>query len=133
MSAIKNRRTGRGGFSRGFVRMPRKAGRRRKKRGGAGLFIVLFLVLLIAGFLARRVMQPPEAHYAVPFGSGYPVRRIAPGAPPDTIARNRGPAAPVTAAPGGQNPPADSGAAGGENLTPEDHRALDDLIREKSR
>jgi hypothetical protein len=133
MSAGKNNRKGSGGFSHGFVRMPRKAGRRRKKRGGASFFILLLLVLLIAGFLARRVMQPRTPHYVAQIGSGYPAGRIAPGVPPAAIAQGRGSAGPAIAPHGGQNPPANAGPANGENLTPEDHRALDDLIREKSR
>ena len=133
MSAGRDNRKGSVGYSRGFVRMPRKAGRRRKKRGGASFFILLLVVLLIAGFLARRVMQPRTPRYVAPTGSGYPAGEPARGAPAGAIAQGRAPAGPAIAPRAGQNAPPNAGPANGENLTPEDHRALDDLIREKSR
>ena len=137
MSAGKNNRKRSGRFSRGFVQMPRKAGRRRKKRGGASFYLLLFLVLLVAGFLARRLMQPAEPHYVAPLGHRAPAAGIASGAAPDGIAETRGSEPPGVAPGAASNPQANnaatSGESNGENLTPADHRALDDLIREKSR
>lgn len=136
MSAGKNNRTPKRGFSRGFVRMPRKAGRRRKKHGGAGFFLLLFLVLLVAGFLARRLMQPAGPRYMTTLGHRGPAAPIASEGAPDGIAQGRGAQPPGATSGALPNARANNAAAGGEsngeNLTPADHRALDELIREKS-
>jgi hypothetical protein len=111
--------------------MPRKAGRRRKKRGGASFFLLLFLVMLVAGFLARRLMQPTGPRYVGPPAHRESAAGIASRGAPDGIARSRGMAPP----PAVSNQPANNaatGGSGGEVLTPEDHRALDELIRARS-
>jgi hypothetical protein len=109
--------------------MPRKAGRSRKKRGGASFFILLFVVLLVAGFLASRLMRPAEPRYVTSLRHPYPAPGIAPEA--DAVARNPAQAPPGIAPYGDSNPQFNHGASG-ENLTPDDHRALDELIRRKS-
>jgi hypothetical protein len=37
--------------------------RKRKKRRGPGIILILAIVLLIAGFVVRRILMPPAIHY----------------------------------------------------------------------
>lgn len=112
--------------------MPRKAGRRRKKRGGATFFLLLFMVLLVAGFLAKRLMQPAAPRYVTPSRHRYPAARVVSGAVPGNTQDSASPSPAV--APGNYvNTQPNYSDGSGENLTPEDHRALDELIRHRSR
>ena len=127
------RRRGSHGLSGGFVRIQRKA---RRKRGlGATLVLVIGIALLIAGFLARRILGSSFIHLSA--GHATQFRSVPPDSR-DALARNRAntPQAgdAVTAHP--PQTPADhrnaSGNPAAEDLTPQEHHALDDLIRERS-
>lgn len=111
--------------------MPRKAGRRRKKRGGATFFLLLFMVLLVAGFLARRLMQPAAPRYVTPSRHRYPAARVVSGAVPGITQDSASPPAVASGNEANTQPNYNDGS--GENLTPQDHRALDELIRHRSR
>jgi hypothetical protein len=127
------RRSGSHGLSGSFVRIQRKA---RRKRGlGATLVLVLGIGLLIVGFLARRILGSSLIHLS----TGHATQsRSVPSNPRDRLARNRAntPQAgdAVTAHPA--QTPADRRNANGnkaaEDLTPQEHHALDDIIRERS-
>jgi uncharacterized membrane protein len=82
------------------------ARRRRKKRVKPRVVLVIGIALLIAGFLFRRMMVPRAMHYLT--------HRT-----PDHSGTDYAPA------------PGTSGA--GENLSPEDRRALDQILREKAK
>ena len=75
--------------------------------------MIVALALLIAGFLARRLMMPPAARYLAHRTEG------APPAPPSDGAAEKAPAH-----------SADNGS--GEHLSDSDRRALDDVIRRKT-
>jgi flagellar biosynthesis/type III secretory pathway M-ring protein FliF/YscJ len=87
------------------------AGRRRRKRRARGLFLLLVLALLIAGFMTRRLMLP----------------RMFPRL------GNRSAATPAAAqTQSASNEPAASHNGSGEHLTNKDRKALDDVIRQKT-
>jgi len=75
--------------------------------------MMVAIALLIAGFLARRMMMPAAAHYLAHYTQDYPV-----AAPPPDDSRTE-PA-----------PPSDNGS--GEHLSDRDRRALDEVIRRKT-
>lgn len=76
--------------------------RRRKRRSGDWLLIVA-IALLIAGFMARRLMMPGAAHYLT----------------------HRAPDYSQPTAPSNDN-------GSGEHLSDSDRRALDEVIRRKT-
>jgi len=79
--------------------------------------MIVAIALLIAGFLARRVMMPSAAHYLAHYTQEYP----AAAPPPSNESHNQ----PAPAA-----HPADNGS--GEHLSDSDRRALDEVIRRKT-
>jgi hypothetical protein len=93
------------------------AKRRRRKRGkGASWLMIVAIALLIAGFMARRLMMPPAARYLA------------------HRAEDEAPAPPHSEGPQAENAPpphsADNGS--GEHLNDSDRRALDEVIRRKT-
>jgi hypothetical protein len=80
---------------------------KRKRTRGLRVFGLSLLAALILGFLAKRVMIPSVVHYLA-------------YRPPDRPQAN-GP----TASQGGDNDP--------ENLTPDDQRQLDEIIKRKAK
>ena len=92
------------------------AKRRRRKRGRRGLLLIVAIALLIAGFMARRLMMPGAARY------------LAHRAPENPAA------APASGESDNDNAPVahsnDNGS--GEHLSDRDRRALDDVIRRKT-
>jgi hypothetical protein len=118
----------------GFVKMPRKAGRRRSKKSpGMGIVGMLALALLVAGFLVRRVMSPIHSHYVPRHAEATPDAPTLPGSPPDAVARGEANSGGKAGAPAPAQQTHNGAAASGEDLTPHDHRALDDIIRERSK
>lgn len=115
----------------GFVRMERKApGRRGKKNRATSVFVLLAILFLIAGFLARRIMAPAAFHHmrtlpAIPSGD-----------PPSNAGRRS--EAGASEADGFRQGaqaafPNDYNAERNrEDLTPDERDALDRVIRERS-
>jgi len=111
--------------------MERKApGRRGKKNRATSLFVLLAILFLIAGFLARRIMAPAAAHYlrtlpAIPSGD-----------PPSNAGRRS--EAGASKADGSRQgartafPDAYNAERNREDLTPDERQALDRVIRERS-
>jgi hypothetical protein len=89
------------------------ARRRKRKRARVNWLMVVAIALLIAGFLARRIMMPRAARYLTHYTQEYP-------APPPSDESNRD---------GAQAAP-DNGS--GEHLSDSDRRALDEVIRRKT-
>jgi hypothetical protein len=139
MSAGNRRHKGSGRYalSGGFVRIPRKAWRRRKKGVGASIFFVVALVLLVAGFMVRRLISVAHPHYLTHRVGVYPGIPDAPSNSPDAVAQghsnltSQGSSAATVPTPADHDVKNQSGT--GEKLTPEEHRALDELIRERSK
>ena len=77
--------------------------------------IIVAIALLIAGFMARRLMMPSAARYLTHRETEYP----APVPPDQSIGDN---------APAGRSH--DNGS--GEHLSDSDRRALDEVIRRKT-
>ena len=111
--------------------MERKAsGRRGKKNRATRLFVLLAILFLIAGFLARRIMAPAAVHYlktrpAIP--SGDP--------PLSTRQRNEAGASNLDGSLQGAPaafPNAYNADRNREALTPDERQALDRVIRERS-
>jgi hypothetical protein len=92
------------------------AKRRRRKRQRGGWLMMVAIALLIAGFLARRVMMPSAAHYLAHYTQEYPV-----GAPPADESH----AEPAPDAHANDN-------GSGEHLNDSDRRTLDEVIRRKT-
>jgi hypothetical protein len=77
--------------------------------------MIVAIALMIAGFMARRLMMPPAVRYLEP-------RAENPAAPPPSNGANSEPA-----------PVAHSDHNGsGEHLSDSDRRALDEVIRRKT-
>jgi hypothetical protein len=103
--------------------------RRRKRRRRPSLLIVAVLALLIAGFLARRVMMPTAMHYLT----------YRPPESPSPMAAN--PSAPdATSDAAVSTPAADARGQGGtppavvnEHVTQSDRAALDAILKRKSK
>jgi hypothetical protein len=111
--------------------MERKApGRRGKKNRATSLFVLLAVLFLIAGFLARRVMAPAAVRYlrtlpAIP--SGDP--------PSNTGRRSEAGASKADGSRQGAQtafPNAYSAVRNREDLTLDERQALDRVIRERS-
>jgi hypothetical protein len=132
---------GSGGYSHsaGFVRVPRKAWRRRKKSLGVRIFLLAALGLLIAGFTARRLLSVGRPHYPTHRSGGYPGNSAASSDSPDTLAQTH--ANPAAQNSGGITAPTQARpdqamerhGGTGETLTPQDHRSLDQIIHERSK
>ena len=111
--------------------MERRApGRRRKKNRAISVFVLLAILLLIAGFLARRIMAPGAVRY---LRTGPTVHL---GDPTPNIGRRgeAGASRPDGAQQGPQAalPNAYNAARNPEDLTPDEREALDRVIRERS-
>jgi hypothetical protein len=91
------------------------AKRRKRKRARVNWLMLVALALLIAGFLARRMMMPRAARYLAHYSHDY----SAPG-PSDDSARDAAQAAPS------------NNDDSGEHLSDSDRRALDEVIRRKT-
>jgi flagellar biosynthesis/type III secretory pathway M-ring protein FliF/YscJ len=89
------------------------AKRRKRKRARVNWLMIAALALLVAGFLARRLMMPRAARYLAHYSHEYP-------APQDDSNREAAPAA-----------HSDDNNSG-EHLTDRDRRALDEVIRRKT-
>jgi hypothetical protein len=89
------------------------AKRRKRKRGKAGWLMIVAIALIIAGFMARRLMMPPAVRYLAHHSEDYPA------APPQAD-NDHAPAAHSN----------DNGTS--EHLTDSDRRALDEVIRRKT-
>jgi hypothetical protein len=94
--------------------------RKRKRSNGASWLMIVALALLIAGFMARRLMMPPAARYLAPRAEDYP------SAPPASA----GSQADNAHAAHTQTNSDDNGS--GEHLSDSDRRALDEVIRRKT-
>ncbi len=82
--------------------------------------MIVALALLIAGFMARRLMMPPAARYLAPRAEDSP-----PAPPPsDGSQANNAPAA--------RAPTHSDDNGSGEHLSDSDRRALDEVIRRKT-
>jgi hypothetical protein len=112
--------------------MERRApGRRRKKDRVTSLLVLLAILFLIAGFLARRIMAPAAVHHlrtlpAIP--SGDP--------PSNTGQRSEAGASRADGSRQGAQaalPNAYNAELNREDLTPDERQALDRIIRERSR
>ena len=111
--------------------MERKAsGRRGKKNRATRLFVLLAILFLIAGFLARRIMAPAAVRYlrtlpAIPSGD-----------PPSNMGRrSEAGASKADGSPQGAPaafPNAYNADRNREDLTPDERQALDRVIRERS-
>ena len=111
--------------------MERKApGRRGKKSRAPSLFVLLAILCLIAGFLARRIMAPAAVHYMKTLPA------IPSGDPPSNMGRRSeaGASTPDGSLQGAQPalPNAYSADRNREDLTPDERQALDRVIRERS-
>ncbi len=111
--------------------MERKApGRRGKKNRATRLFVLLAILFLIAGFLARRIMAPAAVHYLRTFPA------IPSGDPPSNTGRRS--EAGASKADGSRQgvqtafPNAYNAERNREDLTPDERQALDRVIRERS-
>jgi hypothetical protein len=111
--------------------MERRApGRRRKKNRATSVFVLLAILFLIAGFLARRIMAPAAVHHlrtlpAIP--SGDP--------PSNTGRRSDAGASKMDGSRQGAQadlPNAYTAERNREDLTPDERNALDRVIRERS-
>jgi hypothetical protein len=89
---------------------------RRKRKRRMGFVMMVVIAMLIAGFLARRLMMPGATHYLTYRAPEYPAQAPETGRsqPDDTNASK----------PSEQHP--------SEHLTDSDRRALDEVIRRKS-
>jgi hypothetical protein len=111
--------------------MERRApGRRRKKNRATSVFVLLAILCLIAGFLARRIMAPAAVYHlrtlpALPLGDppSNTGRRGEAGASKADGSRQSAPAA---------FPNAYNAERNREDLTPDERQALDRIIREHS-
>jgi hypothetical protein len=96
------------------------AKRRRRKRGKVRWLMIVAIALLIAGFMARRLLMPGAARYLSHRAPDYPA------APPQSDGRSDGTDS--------DNPSEahahDNGS--GEHLNDRDRRALDEVIRRKT-
>jgi hypothetical protein len=92
------------------------AKRRRRKRGKGGWLMIVAIALLIAGFMARRLLMPGAARYLTHRAPEYP----APAPQSDGSDPDNAPAAHSN----------DNGS--GEHLSDSDRRALDEVIRRKT-
>ncbi len=109
--------------------MERKApGRRGKKSRATSLFVLLAILFLIAGFLARRIMAPAAVRYlrtlpAIPSGD-----------PPSNMGRRSeaGASKADGSRQGAQTAFSNAYNANREDLTPDERQALDRVIRERS-
>jgi hypothetical protein len=81
-----------------------------------GFVMIVVIALLIAGFLARRLMMPGATHYLTHRAPEYPAQA------PET--RRSQPDYTNASKPNDQHP--------SEHLTDSDRRALDEVIRRKS-
>lgn len=111
--------------------MERKApGRRGKKNRAPSLFVLLAILFLIAGFLARRIMAPAAVHYLR-------TRPAIPSGDPPLSTRQRSEAGASQADGSRQGaqtgfPDAYNAERNREDLTPDERQALDRVIRERS-
>ena len=112
--------------------MERKApGRRGKKNRATRLFVLLAILCLIAGFLARRIMTPAAVHYHLKTHQAAPW-----GDPPSNTERRS--EAGASEADGSRQgaqtafPNAYNAERNREDLTPDERYALDRVIRERS-
>jgi hypothetical protein len=91
------------------------AKRRSRKRGKSNWLIIVAVALLIAGFMARRLMMPSAARYLTHRAPEYPAAPRSDGAESDSA-----PAAHTN----------DNGS--GEHLSDSDRHTLDEVIRRKT-
>ena len=117
--------------------------KRKRNRKVVRVWVVVAIALLIAGFLARRMMMPRAMHYLTYRSPGAP-QPIVPGSP-DLPAERDAPAArqvQQVAAPNKVAPNREAlatpavqatAAAGAEHLTASDRRALDEILKRKSK
>lgn len=93
--------------------MAKRRRRSRRKRRRPGLILIVALLVLVAGFLTRRMLAPRVMHFLTH-------RSAAPR--------------PAMAGDGGAVPPSmlPSDGGSGENLTDSDRRALDRVVRQRS-
>lgn len=91
--------------------MAKRRSRKRQRKLGVRLVLIIALVLLIAGFITRRMLIP--THNLQPHGFGW----SADSSKSESALRNGVP----------------NGNPGGENLNDVDRRELDALIRSKTR
>lgn len=111
--------------------MTKRRRRRRKKSPGLGIVAMLMLALLLATFLVRRMMSPIHSQDVPRHAEAMPRAPLSPGGPPEAVAQGEANSGGKTGTP---PQPAHRGAtASDENLTPHDRRALDDIIRERSK
>jgi hypothetical protein len=113
-------------MSGGFVRTPRRASGRRNQRSRTfSILFLLMLAMMLAGILLQRVLKPAgllrDHHESVAAAHG---DGNAPGS--STEAAGRDSSRPSDSA------PAPGTSRSGEQLTPADHRALDQVIRERT-
>ena len=87
------------------------AKRRKRKRARISWLTIVAIALLVAGFLARRMMMPRAARYLAHYSHEDPA-----GAPPEDSTREA----------------AHSNDGSGERLSNSDRRALDEVIRRKT-
>jgi hypothetical protein len=92
------------------------ARRRKRKRARINWLMIVAIALLIAGFLARRLMMPSAARFLAQHTQEYP----APAPRSGDSNHDNGQAAHS----------ADNGS--GEHLSDSDRRALDEVIRRKT-
>jgi hypothetical protein len=111
--------------------MERRApGRRRKKNRATSVFVLLAILFLIAGFLARRIMAPAAVHHlrtlpAIP--SGDPPSNTGLRSEAGTGKLDSSLQGPQTAIPNAYDAERNR-----EDLTPNERQALDEVIREHS-
>lgn len=91
--------------------MTKRRSRKRQRRLGVRLILIIALVLLIAGFITRRMLIPTHNLQYHGFGESTDASKS------DSALRNGAP----------------NGNSGGENLNDVDRRELDALIRSKTR
>jgi hypothetical protein len=114
-------------MSGGFVRTPRRASGRRNQRSRTfSILFLLMLAMMLAGILLQRVLKPAgllrDHHGSVA------ADRDGSGSSTAVAGRDTSRDRPSDAAPAAHP----DTARGGEQLTPADHRALDQVIRERS-
>ena len=113
-------------MSGGFVRTPRRAsGRRNQRSRSLSILFVLMLAMMVAGIFLQRVLKPTGLlrDHSAPVNRGDRVTSDS-----STAVAGRDSSPPSDTAPAAKPAPTHSG----EQLTPADHRALDQVIRERS-
>ncbi len=116
------------------VRKGKMAKRRRRKRRRPSLVLLVLLGLLIAGFLARRVMMPRAMHYLSyrPSESPRPIADVNQPAPETNLDERAAQSAPTVNSIG-QAPPVSTAGATAEHVTSDDRAALEAILKRKSK